>query len=562
MQRRLVDEGSQQEKEEVERQARGFVGGAVSRGELSRTPFPELLAQLYRWRASGALLLRRDKVKKIVSLKDGYPVTVKSNLLSECLGQIMVRERMISQPDCDLSIEKMKETKRQQGTLLIEMGIISPHNLHFALQRQLETKLFDIFSWREGDYQFNPKGEVPETAVQLEHPPAVLILEGVKRGFTPERLRLALAGRMGEVLRVHPDPLQQLQDLELTETERRLVSLVDGQRTVKQVLEESPLSPATGLTLVYGLIAAQVLQCSSDEPEAEPTLPMPPAAAAGAESSRSAPPPLPGPRKATQPALAAVPALPVPPPPTPPPTAAAPRASATPDRDRAEGLARRVKEMRKMNYFEMLGISKNASQEEVRRAYFSQAKDFHPDKHFGTSPEVKALADQVYSMLSTAYEVLCDPRDREDYVRGLHTAQKSGVSDEVGRILAAEARFQKGEAAMRKKDWPRALEAFQEAVELFREEGEFHCYLGWARYQAATADPAQVSEAEKDLAEGLRLNPRFDRGYLFLGWVYKSTGRKEAAEAQFERAIQVNPDCVEALRELRLLGEHRGRRGM
>ena len=33
------------------------------------------------------------------------------------------------------------------------------------------------------------------------------------------------------------------------------------------------------------------------------------------------------------------------------------------------------------------------------------------------------------------------------------------------------------------------------------------------------------------------------------------TGRPDRAERQFEKAIQANPDCTEALRELRLLGK-------
>ena len=50
------------------------------------------------------------------------------------------------------------------------------------------------------------------------------------------------------------------------------------------------------------------------------------------------------------------------------------------------------------------------------------------------------------------------------------------------------------------------------------------------------------------------LNPKLDKSYLFLGYIHKATGRADKAEKQFEKAIQCNPDCTEALRELRLLG--------
>ena len=73
--------------------------------------------------------MRREPTKKIVYLKEGYPIFVKSNLLSECLGRVLVREKMISDEECERSLVQMKDKSgRQQGTVLIEMGAISPHN--------------------------------------------------------------------------------------------------------------------------------------------------------------------------------------------------------------------------------------------------------------------------------------------------------------------------------------------------------------------------------------------------------------------------------------------------
>ena len=59
------------------------------------------------------------------------------------------------------------------------------------------------------------------------------------------------------------------------------------------------------------------------------------------------------------------------------------------------------------------------------------------------------------------------------------------------------------------------------------------------------------------IEQAVNLNPKMDKGYLFLGYIHKATGRPDRAERQFEKAIQCNPDCTEALRELRLLGKQR-----
>ena len=90
---------------------------------------------------------------------------------------------------------------------------------------------------------------------------------------------------------------------------------------------------------------------------------------------------------------------------------------------------------------------------------------------------------------------------------------------------------------------------------LYPEEGEFHAYLGWALFQTSPREEAEAENAMDHIETAIRLNPRLDKSYLFLGYIYKATGRPDKAEKQFEKAIQCNPDCVEALRELRILGK-------
>ncbi len=153
----------------------------LDRGDFATRSFPELLADLHRRRATGGLLLRRDRVKKIVFLRGGAPESVKSNRLSECLGRVMVRERMISEADCEESLKRMKAAGRQQGTVLIEMGCISPHNLRYALELQLRLKLLEVFTWTRGEFQFNTRAQPPAETVRLQMSTAAIVYEGVRR---------------------------------------------------------------------------------------------------------------------------------------------------------------------------------------------------------------------------------------------------------------------------------------------------------------------------------------------------------------------------------------------
>ena len=68
----------------VERSAKSLAADADDaelQGTLKRTPFARLLQRLYAKRATGSLLLLRDTTKKIVIFVEGYPVSVRSNVL-------------------------------------------------------------------------------------------------------------------------------------------------------------------------------------------------------------------------------------------------------------------------------------------------------------------------------------------------------------------------------------------------------------------------------------------------------------------------------------------------
>jgi DnaJ-class molecular chaperone len=62
-----------------------------------------------------------------------------------------------------------------------------------------------------------------------------------------------------------------------------------------------------------------------------------------------------------------------------------------------------------MDYYEILGVSKNASLEEIKAAYRRQALKWHPDKN--KSPE----ATEKFKQINKAFEILSDPKKREIY---------------------------------------------------------------------------------------------------------------------------------------------------
>ena len=149
-------------------------------------------------------------------------MSIRSNVLGECLGQILVARRMINPEVLEESLRRMREQKRHQGEILVEMGALSPHNLERALVGQMEAKLYEVFSWRTGSYRFTEDRAAPDQPVSLERPPAALILEGIRRHYEPERQNQVLAAFAGQFVAPSEDARERLQNMSSDPAERRL----------------------------------------------------------------------------------------------------------------------------------------------------------------------------------------------------------------------------------------------------------------------------------------------------------------------------------------------------
>jgi CheY-like chemotaxis protein len=502
---------------------------ASERGTFASRAFPEILADLHRRRATGGLLLRRDKVKKIVFVRGGAPESVKSNRLSECLGRVMVRERMISEGDCEESLKRMKASGRQQGTVLIEMGCISPHNLRYALELQLRLKLLEVFGWTRGEFQFNTRAQPPAETVRLQMSTAAIVYEGIKRTYDTARIQAALGEIAGKYVHPAEDPLFAAQDMSLGEEESGLLALMDGSRTVRELRRRGPLSALDTDRFLYALLASQMVELRGERRTGPPP-PSPRAAAA-------APEPADRPWDDDEEVLELEDEVPA-------------------DDDEGhvrERLLGALAAMRRMDFFELLGLRHDAPASAVRAAAVELLREYRVDGPT-SSTEVETVVQQISDLVGQAHDTLIEPGARARYEAELRAGGvKHEVGEAVGRMLEAESAFRRGEQLLASGDVPGAYVAFSEAVRLQPEEGEFLALLGWATHARAPADAGAGRQALNMLGEAVERSPTLDRAHLYKGHVHKALGQTAEAQGEYEKAVECNPGCTEALRELSIL---------
>jgi molecular chaperone DnaJ len=77
------------------------------------------------------------------------------------------------------------------------------------------------------------------------------------------------------------------------------------------------------------------------------------------------------------------------------------------------------------NYYDILGVSKNATQDEIKKAYRTLAFKYHPDRNPGD-----AAAEEKFKQITAAYDTLSDDTKRRNYDLGGYSDNYSSANNQ------------------------------------------------------------------------------------------------------------------------------------
>jgi curved DNA-binding protein CbpA/CheY-like chemotaxis protein len=581
-------------------------------GIYGEIPLGDLLYNAFRDIFTGRLVLQRGNVTKWITLRNGFPIQVESNVRSEDLGWRLHFDGILDEARHARYRQMVDTLGVEPQQALSDLGAIGPAEL-FEVQRKLvRERILGCFDWSGGRYGLSYDPHVADRLTAFEVNPLVLIFEGIKRSFPIAPLVSHFDGHGGlpvrrtEKLRDYGRLLKDFPD------EMRFAEVCDGVVTVGGLIATSQFGLVDTLRTLRAL---EIMKCVAFDrgeaaPAGRPSIGMAPIRDRGTQPGAVGTPTLPPPVAAAPPR----PLRPSSPPPavrpvTLPPTGSRssgaqpvmspsgrPTGAAEPlgpmssgshsvvrpapqggftgestvSRRTDPGVARPGSEdvvrilihekftvLAQATHYDVLEVSTEAPVEAIRSAFMRLARLAHPDQLGpGADDDLRRRATEVQRRVALAWEVLSDPKRRQEYDL-LHIAP---VGDSGGKpdIVKAESNFQKGRTCLAKGENRRALDFFEAAARQDNHQAAYRIYRGWTRYLCADANDNRTRhEAREEIKSALSADESQDAGYLFLGQITKASGNEELAERFFRKTLALNPANADALRELRLLETRR-----
>ncbi len=467
----------------------------ATKGELAQKPVAELIREIGEASASGALRLSRDRAKAVVYFENGDVAFAASNIRTHRLLEFLKRTGILDESAAGSFAPKA--TDDEVLNILVQSRRIRADRVGTIRAGHVAEVLRGVLLWIDGDWQFDPRVRIAgDTRVAIDvgrlllestrHLPATYLSS--RFADTSEQLELAQANG---------------QQPSLLPAEAFVLSRINGPTTVNELLSVSGMNEEETLQSLYALaICGVVKRAAWATPQFE--------GSAGAK------------------------------------VAVKSEDGADEQLDTLEDFFARAELA--ATYYDLLGVGHQASADEVKNAYHSLARRFHPDRFHQADAKLRNQIESAFARVAQAYDVLGDQSSRTTYdaqfavptspsTSKAASSEGAPASPQATTESRAESSFQKGVAATNQRQMQQAIRFFAEAASI-----EPRCARYRAEYgRALISDPKTRRLAEFELKAAIALDPDNTSYRVALAELYKALGLRRRAEGELQRALTVDP---------------------
>jgi curved DNA-binding protein CbpA len=363
----------QSDRTNEKQQGSGTDDDARLKGSLKRVRLAEIFHILQKSLKTGILIVKYALITKKVFIYNGDVIFAASNVKDERLGEFLVDEGRITPEEHLKADEIFREKKGRLGKILVELGYLTPQEVLKSVQRQVEEILLSLFSFVDGEYEFQ-EGSLPsDELIKLRISTANIIYRGIKRNDDRQFIHRVIPP-LDTVLNFSQDPRSVFQHVTIDDADKEILSFVNGKNSIRDLMLKSPLDDFETLKTLYAFLSTEIIEVIRETES--------PVVHHASEA-------------VTEPEIVL----------------------SKEYIDRIEEMFGRLEHL---GYYELLGVRRDASFGEIKKSAYKVLKEFHPDRRFSLPTDnfsIKKKLTTIQSHIIKAYQTLYDPVRRKEYDR-------------------------------------------------------------------------------------------------------------------------------------------------
>lgn len=220
-------------------------------------PPTELLQWLGGARKTGILEVEHERVVRRIHFRDGTIRSCGSDYAPTLLGQYLLSRGRIAESELRTALAQQEGSGRNLGAILIDAGRLTVEELDRFLAAKVEESIYGIFDWADGTFRFESGVEPPADTVETELTVEHVLLHGATRQDEMRHLREVIGDDEAILERTEA----KLPDVVVASAvSRRILELVDGRRTVREIVLHAHGSEFLVERLLAGLVRSDVLR--------------------------------------------------------------------------------------------------------------------------------------------------------------------------------------------------------------------------------------------------------------------------------------------------------------
>ena len=218
---------------------------------------------------TGILQVNNDAESIKIILKDGDIIYTMGHTKQVLLGELLKGKGIITDEQLTECLEESKAQKKVLGTILVEKGYIPEDVLKKIIKVQTEEVIFNLFLWETGEFEFKEANISTDGLIVTQLNIMKLILKATRRIEKMSIIEKQISH--DKMVFQIGDHFASSPELDLSDDEKLILGLLNGQRNVKKVIADSGNDKLLVYKILYTLISsgiAEVAQGISSDIEA------------------------------------------------------------------------------------------------------------------------------------------------------------------------------------------------------------------------------------------------------------------------------------------------------